>query len=143
MGCPLRFLPSLLVGQFSTRILAIPSWIPTRASTTSVAGDPAEPSPTEPPSTAFDTTTTSTPTAPNSTPHHHTRDTTTRNAPRDTTESDRRGHHRDTPPLGIELHRVTMAATPLIAKDVPVTITVKDPRDTTLLEEIDADRSRW
>jgi hypothetical protein len=40
------------------------------------------------------------------------------------------------PPLGIELHRVTMAATPLIAKDVPVTITVRDPRDTTLLEEM-------
>ena len=29
-----------------------------------------------------------------------------------------------------------MAATPLIAKDVPVTITVRDPRDTTLLEEM-------
>ena len=45
------------------------------------------------------------------------------------------------PPLGIELHRVTMAATPLIAKDVPVTITVKDPRDTTLLEEMPTARA--
>ena len=44
-------------------------------------------------------------------------------------------------PLGIELHRVTMAAIPLIAKDVPVTTTVKDPRDTSLLDEMPTDRA--
>ena len=114
--------------------------IPARASTTSVAGDPPEPSRTEPQmlSTLL--------------PPLHQRHRTQ--------------HHNITPgtpppamnhatprnliaediietllPLGIELHRVTMAAIPLIAKDVPVTTTVKDPRDTSLLDEMPTDRA--
>jgi hypothetical protein len=43
--------------------------------------------------------------------------------------------------LGIELHRLTMAAIHLIGKDVLVTTTVKDPQDTTLLDEMQTDRA--
>ena len=70
--------------------------IPARASTTSVASEHPELPPTEPPPTTADPTTTSAPTAPNSTLYRHTRDTTTRNEPSGHTDSDRRGHHRDT-----------------------------------------------
>ena len=132
---PIQFFPKLI-----TR-----APIPARASTTSVfsyCGDPPEPTPTEPPSTAFDTSIPLlhqllrpqrhiiTPVTPPPTMSHAT--------PRTLIAEDLIA----TPlHLGIVLHRPTMAVIPLIVRDALVTITVKALRDTTLLDKMQTDRA--